>query len=233
MSNQELIYEEYNDNSYAVRGDKKKYAKKIKDIGGRWNPRMKGGEGWLVPKENLENLKNLVQIEVHNELDRDLKVYQRDNILRKLPDCIDGSVPSSRKVIYTAQNVFGNSNSEMKVNTFVNSNMMEELPIILYVKNKDIFSTLFYNTVFCYLRKSVYEHIISKDENSFFDLEQFGKLYFNDNPNRVDLITKLSTEIQLELKELGWNCKLSFGGTALFIYSTDNPPPSCWDDGLQ
>ena len=180
MSNQELTFEEYNDNSYSVRGDKKKYAKKLKDIGGRWNPRMKGGEGWLVPKENLDNLKNLL--------------------------------------------------------TSVNSNEtgdMEELPIILHVKNKDIFSTLFYNKVFCYLRKSIYEHVISKDENSFFDLEQFGKLYFNDNTNRVDLITKLSTEIQLELKELGWNCKLSYGGTALFIYSTDNPPPSCWDDGLQ
>ena len=182
MSNQELIYEKYNDNSYSVRGDKTKYAKKIKDIGGRWNSRMKGGEGWLVPKEYLENLKSLV-------------------------------------IITSVNNEPGN--------------IMEKLPSILHIKNKDIFSTLFYNRVFCYLRKSVYEHIISKDENSFFDLEQFGKLYFNDNPNRVDLITKLSTEIQLELKELGWNCKLSFGGTALFIYSTDNPPPSCWDDGLQ
>ena len=60
MSKQELTHEEYNKLSFAVRGDKKKYAKKLKDIGGRWNPRMKGGEGWLVPKENLENLKSLL-----------------------------------------------------------------------------------------------------------------------------------------------------------------------------
>ena len=32
-----------------------------------------------------------------------------------------------------------------------------------------------------------------------------------------------------ELKELGWNCKLSFGGTGLFIYSTENQPRGCWD----
>jgi DNA topoisomerase-2 len=59
-------------------------------------------------------------IDITEQLDRDLKAYQRDNILRKLPHIMDGSVPSRRKVIYTARNVFGNSNSEMKVNAFVN-----------------------------------------------------------------------------------------------------------------
>ena len=59
-------------------------------------------------------------IDITEQLDRDLKSYQRDNILRKLPHLMDGSVPSRRKVIFTARNVFGSSNSEMKVNAFVN-----------------------------------------------------------------------------------------------------------------
>lgn len=59
-------------------------------------------------------------IDITEQLDRDLKAYQRDNIMRKLPHCMDGAVPSRRKVIYTARNVFGSSNSEMKVNAFVN-----------------------------------------------------------------------------------------------------------------
>ena len=59
-------------------------------------------------------------IDVSEQLERDLKAYQRDNILRKLPHMMDGSVPSRRKVIYTARNVFGSSNAEMKVNAFVN-----------------------------------------------------------------------------------------------------------------
>ena len=71
-----------------------------------------------TPITREETLGQLVDIT--EQLDRDLKAYQRDNILRKLPHCIDGSVPSRRKVIYTARNVFGNSNSEMKVNAFVN-----------------------------------------------------------------------------------------------------------------
>jgi DNA topoisomerase-2 len=59
-------------------------------------------------------------INITEQLDRDLKSYQRDNILRKLPHLMDGSVPSRRKVIFTARQVFANNNSEMKVNAFVN-----------------------------------------------------------------------------------------------------------------
>ena len=60
MSNKELTYEDYNKRSFAVRGDRKKYAKKLKNVNGRWNQRMKDGPGWLVPKENLEGLKALI-----------------------------------------------------------------------------------------------------------------------------------------------------------------------------
>ena len=42
----------------------------------------------------------------------------------------------------------------------------------------------------------------------------------------------MSEIIIKELEELGWKCKLSYGQTALFIYSTENPPPSCWDDSF-
>lgn len=59
-------------------------------------------------------------INISDMLDRDLKAYQRDNITRKLPHVMDGSVPSRRKVIFTARNVFSTRNTEMKVNAFVN-----------------------------------------------------------------------------------------------------------------
>ena len=108
---------------------------------------------------------------------------------------------------------------------------MKELPSILNVKNKDKFPVLYYNRVLCYLRKDIYEHVIRMDENNYFDLEKFGRNYFDGN-NREDLMEKLSVSIMKELKSNGWNCKISFGGTALFIYSTDKPPHSCWDDGL-
>jgi hypothetical protein len=109
---------------------------------------------------------------------------------------------------------------------------MKEFPNILNVKNKDIFPDIFYNRVLCYFRKDIYEHIISNGENSYFDLEKFGRAYFKDQKDRVDLVKKLSDNIIKELVILGWKCKVSFGGTALFIYSTENQPPSCWEDGF-
>jgi hypothetical protein len=109
---------------------------------------------------------------------------------------------------------------------------MKEFPNILNVKNKESFHEIHYNRVLCYLRKSIYEHIISHDENNYFDLEKFGRLYFKNQKNREELINNLSITVQKELEKLGWKCKCSFMGTALFIYSSDKPPASCWDDGL-
>jgi DNA topoisomerase-2 len=59
-------------------------------------------------------------IAISELLDRDLKAYQRDNIMRKLPHLMDGAVPSRRKIIFTARKVWATGSSEMKVNAFVN-----------------------------------------------------------------------------------------------------------------
>lgn len=102
---------------------------------------------------------------------------------------------------------------------------MKEFPNCLNVKNKDTFPQLHYNRTLCYLRRDLYEHIIREDENSYFELEKFNRKYHIDSEN----LEKMTKTIISELQNLGWKCKLSFGNTALFIYSTEKPPPSCWD----
>ena len=59
----ELSYQVYNKQRLAVRttGNKKKYEGVIKSLSGRWNPRMKGGEGWLVPIEKEPEIKHLIE----------------------------------------------------------------------------------------------------------------------------------------------------------------------------
>tara|TARA_Y100000389_G_scaffold204157_1_gene255284 strand:+ start:2193 stop:3497 length:1305 start_codon:yes stop_codon:yes gene_type:complete len=52
-----LTYENYNEEKFAVRGDRNKHSSFIKTIGGRWNSRMRGGEGWLVPILKEDSLK--------------------------------------------------------------------------------------------------------------------------------------------------------------------------------
>lgn len=108
---------------------------------------------------------------------------------------------------------------------------MKEFPSILNIKFKHRFPELHYNRVLCYLRKAIYEHVIREDENSYFDLEKFCLQYFK-REETESMIEKLAKTVISELENLGWKCKLSFGETGLFIYSTDKPPPSCWDDGL-
>ena len=55
----DLYYEKYNDKCFSLRAhskDRNKYENTLKkELSVRWNSRMKGGEGWLVKKENMKN----------------------------------------------------------------------------------------------------------------------------------------------------------------------------------
>jgi len=55
-----LTFEIYNKNRLAVRGDRDLYNDLVKSIGGRWNPRMHGGEGWIIPIEQKTILEDLI-----------------------------------------------------------------------------------------------------------------------------------------------------------------------------
>lgn len=75
------------------------------------------------------------------------------------------------------------------------------------------------------LREDVVMFLVSRpNEDSYFNMGQFSK------PNNIGSIelSKFVELISSELKELGWKCSTSFGGTGLFIYSGERPK-SCWD----
>ena len=105
---------------------------------------------------------------------------------------------------------------------------MRFFPSILNIKNKENFEMILYNRNLCYFRKYLYEHIISDSEKNYFDLEKFDKNHHND----MKITMKMTKTVIEELTKLGWSCKISFGRTALFIYSTEKPPETCWDDGF-
>ena len=46
-----LTYKNYTKNRLAIYGEKELYEKQVKEIGGKWNPRMKGGVGWIIDIE--------------------------------------------------------------------------------------------------------------------------------------------------------------------------------------
>ena len=108
---------------------------------------------------------------------------------------------------------------------------MKKFPNALNVDFKNNFSDIYNDMVLCKLRQDVFDHIIGESENSYFDIDKFTTSYKHADMKCV-IYKQFMPEIMNELNNLGWKCKLSFGGTALFIYSSEDPPPSCWDDGL-
>ena len=98
---------------------------------------------------------------------------------------------------------------------------MNSFPSEINKDNKENFNNLFNNMVLCMIREDIYRLLISrKDENEYVDLDKYYSKY-GKNTNIID-------NIITELNQLGWKTKLSFGDTGLFVFSTENPPTSCW-----
>ena len=105
---------------------------------------------------------------------------------------------------------------------------MKEFPSRLKPENKDKFYIYRFERNLTYLRKQIYELVLFGNENSYFELDNFA--HSNKISNKD--IEKMCNSITEELKKLGWKTQTSFGGTGLFIYSTQEPPPSCYEDEL-
>jgi len=106
---------------------------------------------------------------------------------------------------------------------------MNKFPSFLEVKNKENFKEIYLEKIICNVRSDICIYMLQRDhENTYWDLDKFNLKHLKD----MDKLKKIVDKIVDELIALGWKCKYSFGSTALFIYSSKNPPPSCWEDGL-
>ena len=80
------------------------------------------------------------------------------------------------------------------------------------------------NRLLSLIRTEIYDLILGRnDENEYYSLDIFEIKH-----NCKYLMNEITENIILELNEIGWKTKLSFGDTGLFIYSTDEPPRCCW-----
>ena len=99
---------------------------------------------------------------------------------------------------------------------------MRKIPAELNANNKETFTELRNLDILEKICEDVCNFLIHRtDENEYIDLDKYyiryGKLCF-------PLVEKIITQ----LNELNWKTKLSFGDSGLFIYSTEDPPRSCW-----
>ena len=103
---------------------------------------------------------------------------------------------------------------------------MKEFPRTLGINFKDTFENQNYERLLELTRRHLHDYILGRrDEEDYFVLYDFCKQHMNNNIYILHDIVEVLTN---ELENLGWKCKLSFGNTALFIYSTEDPPSSCW-----
>lgn len=103
---------------------------------------------------------------------------------------------------------------------------MKEFPNRLKPENKKKFPQYRYERNLAYMRKEIFELTLLGEENNYFEIDNFARRH-NLNPNEID---KMCNTVVKELRNLGWNVKISFGGTGLFVYSTEKPPSCCFDD---
>jgi len=88
-----LNYIKYNDEKFAVTGEKDLHHSEINKIGGRWNSRMKGGAGWLVPASKESELKKLIRKVKKEHKSRTATDEQKDEeTLEKVLEMVDNEI---------------------------------------------------------------------------------------------------------------------------------------------
>lgn len=50
----------YTEKSFVLVGDTKEYKDEIKNIGGKWNPKLKNCKGWIFSKKNLNKVEDML-----------------------------------------------------------------------------------------------------------------------------------------------------------------------------
>lgn len=94
----------------------------------------------------------------------------------------------------------------------------------LDVSNKANFASMRRQFLKDKMRKHVRAMMLEGNESDFFDLDLFNRKYVKD----TSLSSELIQEISEDLHQLGWKTFLGFGGTGLYVYSSDELPPGAY-----
>ena len=97
---------------------------------------------------------------------------------------------------------------------------MDQFHLELHVSNKDNLSAIKYKNLISKLRKHIYNFILDRQESSFFDIDIFNRNYVKD----INMTNKMVNDVVIELNTLGWNTYIGFGGTGLYVYSSEDLP---------
>ena len=106
---------------------------------------------------------------------------------------------------------------------------MNNFPENLTPDKKHLFKNMLYIKHLEMFREDIFIHMLNENENDPIDIDQWCRKKINNDWEKME---KILESVINELKILGWKCKISYGGTCLFIYSSDIQPPMCYDDNF-
>lgn len=65
-----LTMAQYSERALVVRGDTKPLKDKLKSLGGKFNPNLKGGAGWIFSIKHMDKLRNSLGYYLTNEVNQ-------------------------------------------------------------------------------------------------------------------------------------------------------------------
>jgi hypothetical protein len=101
---------------------------------------------------------------------------------------------------------------------------MDNFGLELHVSNKLKLSDIKYRNLLAKLRKHIYNFMLDREESNFFDIDNFNRDYVKD----INMTNEMVNKIVEELNKLGWSTYVGFGGTGLYIYSSDDLPQGAY-----
>ncbi len=97
---------------------------------------------------------------------------------------------------------------------------MDKFPQTLAPGNSKTFAAELDRVVMELLRHDIYMHVLANAKDTFYDISSFKHAA---HPRLKQMVK----QVQTELEALGWKTTLSYGDTALFVY-TGGMPINCW-----
>lgn len=94
----------------------------------------------------------------------------------------------------------------------------------LHLSNKNNFSEIKYKNLMSKLRKHIYNFILDSNESNFFDIDIFNRKYVKN----INMTNEMINKVIQDLNSLGWNTYIGFGGTGLYIYSSEDLPQGAY-----
>ena len=85
----DITITDYTEKSFVLRGDTKEYSRFLADSGGKWNPNLTDGAGWIFSMKKREKIESWIKSESKNESNLDSKSKNEINNDSKLDKILD------------------------------------------------------------------------------------------------------------------------------------------------